>query len=270
MQPLTRAEGHRSKLTSPRKFAVTVIVALAALPARSAELAILHNGFSIRHERHVPVGTVTRLYLSEDGKSYTDIPTGDIDHFEEDLTQPAAQPERTPQLLAPPKPSLNDMVTATGTLHRIDPDLINSVIHAESNFNPHARSPKGAQGLMQLMPQTAHKLGVSDAYDAQANVDGGTRYLKQLLELYNFDLVKALAAYNAGPQRVTKYRGVPPYRETQQYIRRIILDYNRKKLAEQKAAAAAAKAAKQKQKELHPPSAGKQAALAPPTEQSSQ
>ena len=110
-----------------------------------------------------------------------------------------------------------------------------------------ARSPKGAQGLMQLMPQTAQKLGVADAYDSQANVDGGTRYLKQLLELYHYDLVKALAAYNAGPQRVSQYRGVPPYRETQLYIRKIILDYNRKKLAEQKAAAAAAKAARQKQ-----------------------
>ena len=132
---------------------------LFALPAWGAELAILHNGFSIRHERHVPVGSVTRLYLSADGKDYTDIPTADIDHFEEDLSQPAPPPEPVPQLLAPPKPSLGDVVTATGNLHRIDPDLINSVIHAESNFNPHARSPKGAQGLMQLMPQTAHKLG---------------------------------------------------------------------------------------------------------------
>jgi soluble lytic murein transglycosylase-like protein len=237
------------------------LIAGLALPAWGAELAILHNGFSIHHERHVPIGAVTRLYLSADGKDYADVATADIDHFEEDLGQPAPTPEPAPQLLAPAKPSLSDVVTATGTMHRIDPDLINSLIHAESNFNPHARSPKGAQGLMQLMPQTAHKLGVTDAYDSQANVDGGTRYLKQLLELYNYDLVKALAAYNAGPQRVTKYRGVPPYRETQLYIRRIILDYNRKKLAEQKAAAAAAKAAKQKQ--LHPPSTGKQAALVP-------
>jgi soluble lytic murein transglycosylase-like protein len=244
-------------LRTPAKFAWIGI--LFALPAWGAEIAILHNGFSIKHERHVPVGTVTRLYLSTDGKSYTDIPTADIDHFEEDLSQPDPPPEAAPQILTPPAPvklTLNDVVTATGKQHLIDPDLISSVIHAESNFNPHARSPKGAQGLMQLMPDTAHKLGVSDAYDSQSNVDGGTRYLKQLLELYHYDLVKALAAYNAGPQRVTKYRGVPPYRETQLYIRKIILDYNRRKLAEQKAAAAAARAAK-----LHPP---KQAALASP------
>jgi hypothetical protein len=250
-------------LKVPAKFAV--IGMLFALPAWGAEIAILHNGFSIKHERHVPVGSVTRLYLSTDGKSYTDIPTADIDHFEEDLSQPDPPPEAAPQILTPPpKPTLNDVVTASGKQHLIDPDLISSVIHAESNFNPHARSPKGAQGLMQLMPQTASKLGVSDAYDSQANVDGGTRYLKQLLELYNYDLVKALAAYNAGPQRVTKYRGVPPYRETQLYIRKIILDYNRKKLAEQRAAAAAAKAAKKQA------IATKQAALAAPVGQSPQ
>lgn len=254
------------------QFVVGLVVAMAAFPALGAELAVLHNGFSIRHERHVPVGAVTRLYLSADGRNYTDVATADIDHFEEDLAQPA-KPDVAAELATPPaataqKSTLQDVVSATGTLHRIDPDLIASVIHAESNFNPHARSPKGAQGLMQLMPQTAQKLGVANAYDSQANVDGGTRYLKQLLELYNYDLVKALAAYNAGPQRVTRYRGVPPYRETQLYIRKIILDYNRKKLAEQKAAAAAAKAAKQKQ--MHPFSTGKQASLTTPALSASQ
>jgi soluble lytic murein transglycosylase-like protein len=248
-----------------RQFVFGLIAAVVVIPALGEDLAILHNGFSIRHERHVPMGAVTRLYLSSDGKSYTDVATADIDHFEQDLSQPAkpdvAAELATPPAGPPPKLSLNDMVNAMGNQHRIDPDLIASVIRAESNFNPHARSPKGAQGLMQLMPQTAQKLGVANAYDSQANIDGGTRYLKQLLELYNYDLVKALAAYNAGPQRVTKYRGVPPYRETQLYIRKIILDYNRKKLAEQKAAAAAAKAAKQKQA-----NAAKQASLGTPGE----
>jgi soluble lytic murein transglycosylase-like protein len=235
-------------LKASTKFAVALTAALVSLPAWSAQIAILHNGFSVPHERHVPMGAVTRLYLSADDKGYVDVATADIDHFEDDLSVPAEKPDPLSQLTTPPpKPTLNDVVTATGFQHRVDPDLISSVIHAESNFNPRARSPKGAQGLMQLMPQTAQKLGVADAYDSQANVDGGTRYLKQLLELYHYDLVKALAAYNAGPQRVSRYRGVPPYRETQLYIRKIILDYNRKKLVEQKAAAAAAKAARQKQ-----------------------
>ena len=84
---------------------------------------------------------------------------------------------------------------------------------------------------MQLMPKTASQLGVANPFDPQANVDGGTRYLRELIETYNFDLVKALAAYNAGPQRVEQYGGVPPYRETRAYVARIIRDYNRKKFA---------------------------------------
>jgi len=128
-----------------------------------------------------------------------------------------------------------------GATYRLDPDLINSVILAESGFNSRAVSPKGAQGLMQLMPATAGTLGVTNPLDPQANVDGGTRYLRQLLERYNFDLIKALAAYNAGPLRVQQYRGVPPYRETQAYVAKIVHDYNRKKIAQEKAAAAAKK-----------------------------
>ena len=90
---------------------------------------------------------------------------------------------------------------------------------------------------MQLMPQTASQLGVANAFDPGANVEGGTKYLRELLERYNFDLIKALAAYNAGPQRVEQFHGVPPYYETQAYVARIIRDFNRKKLAERKAAA---------------------------------
>jgi soluble lytic murein transglycosylase-like protein len=99
---------------------------------------------------------------------------------------------------------------------------------------------------MQLMPDTASKLGVPNAFDPGANVDGGTRYLRELLERYNFDLIKALAAYNAGPHRVEQYKGVPPYRETRHYVASIVKDFNRKKLAQQKAQKAAQAAAQKK------------------------
>jgi len=214
---------------------------LAALPAFASDLAVLRNGFSIRHQRREAMGAITRLYVTADGKSYVDVPTADIDHFEKDLTPVFAPAPQESSAVAQNSVSMKDMVLSASGHQHLDPDLVNSVIHAESNFDPRAVSPKGAQGLMQLMPQTASQLGVSNAFDPKANVEGGTRYLRTLLELYNFDLVKALAAYNAGPQRVAHYRGVPPYYETQAYVAKIIRDFNRKKLAERRAALNAAK-----------------------------
>jgi len=197
--------------------------------ASGADVAVLRNGFSIRHERREVVSSVTRLYLNADSNGFVDVPTSEVDHFEKDLSAPAVPPERG-------SPPMAEVINTVSGRHHLDPDLINSVIHAESGFNPRAVSPKGAQGLMQLMPQTALRLGVVNSFDPGDNLEGGTRYLRELLERYNFDLIKALAAYNAGPQRVEQYRGVPPYYETQAYVARIIRDFNRKKLAERKAA----------------------------------
>jgi hypothetical protein len=199
--------------------------------AAGADLAVLTNGFSIRHERREVVGSVTRLYLGADRDGYVDVPTIEIDRFEKDLSAPA------PGKMGDSSQPMSEVIDAVSSRHHLDPDLINSVIHAESGFNPRAVSRKGAQGLMQLMPQTASRLGVVNAFDPGANVEGGTKYLRELLERYNFDLIKALAAYNAGPRRVEQFHGVPPYYETQAYVARIIRDFNRKKLAERKAAA---------------------------------
>jgi soluble lytic murein transglycosylase-like protein len=221
-----------------------------AVAASASEVAVLRNGFTIRHERRVLIGANTRLYPSAtDDTSYMDIPTAEIESIEPDLT-PASEPVETTQTpVIPPPPSAKPALPAPVDIHqavanasdryRLDPDLLDSVIRAESGFNPHAVSPKGAQGLMQLMPGTASKLGVPNAFDPEANVDGGTRYLRELLERYNFDLIKALAAYNAGPHRVEQYKGVPPYRETRHYVASIVRDFNRKKLAQQKAQKAA-------------------------------
>ncbi len=240
------------------KIAALIVALLICASAFGADLAVLQNGFSIRHDHREVIGAITRLYTGTDNANYVDVQTSQIVQFEHDLT-PTVLPDTkikpstgTPTFVSaiptavsatPPakKPDLDAVINGASDRTQIDPDLISSVIHAESGFNPHALSPKGAQGLMQLMPGTAANLGVGNAFDPGANVDGGTRYLRQLLELYNFDLVKALAAYNAGPLRVKQYHGVPPYNETRAYVARIIRDFNRKKLAEQKAAALAAK-----------------------------
>jgi len=208
------------------KFAFGVAFLAVSACAFGADLAVLRNGFSIRHERREVVGEVTRLYLSSDGSGYVDVRNEEVDHFERDLTPP---PGATAL-------HLPEVVGSASHRYHLDPDLVNSVIRAESGFNPKAVSRKGAAGLMQLEPQTAAQLGVSDVFDPSANVDGGTRYLRELLVRYNFDLIKALAAYNAGPRRVEQYHGVPPYYETQAYVAQVVRDFNRKKLAERKAA----------------------------------
>ncbi len=188
-------------------------------------MAILRNGFAIRHERREVRGNVTRLYLTAAPDNYVDVPTPELAGFEEDDAPvlPASVP--TPVI------SLDAVVRAACARNNVDPDLVNSLIAAESGFNPNAVSRKGAQGLMQLMPRTAAWLGVPNALDPASNVEGGTRYLRELLVHYNNDLTKVLAAYNAGPERVEQYHGLPPYPETVAYVARIIRDLNRKKLS---------------------------------------
>ncbi len=127
---------------------------------------------------------------------------------------------------APVKVKLLDVpfanfIADSARVHGVAPELVASVIAVESNFNPNAVSWRSARGLMQLMPQTARRLGVTRIFDPQQNIEGGTRYLKELLVRYNGDLNLTLAAYNAGPDRVEQYRTVPPYRETRDYVRRV-------------------------------------------------
>lgn len=222
-----------------------ILLVVCALPCLGSDVAVLKNGFSIKHERREVLGEVTRLYVSADGTSFVDVPTAEIEHIEADEVS-ALNPQLTVSPAASklqgfrthPLVDLNQVVNDASGRYRLDPDLVNSVIKAESDFNVHAVSRKGAQGLMQLMPGTASQLGVPNAFDPQANVDGGAKYLRELLEKYNFDLVKALAAYNAGPQRVEQFGGVPPYYETRAYVARVVRDFNKKKTAQEKASVA--------------------------------
>lgn len=132
----------------------------------------------------------------------------------------------------PAAPSLSPgefgkIIRTASDRHGVDPDLVRAVVKVESDFNSYARSHKGAQGLMQLMPETARLHDVSDVYDPEENIDGGVRHLKLLLERFQGNLTLSLAAYNAGIKAVEKYGGVPPYAETREYVRRVLAQYRR-------------------------------------------
>ena len=193
-----------------------------------AEDALLRNGSVIRVNHREVRGQLTRLYLDPGTDNYVDVRTEQIDSFEQ-LPDPVAEP--APEAKPVIAQSLEQIVTAAANHHGVDVDLLLSLIHAESSFDFNAVSPKGALGLMQLMPSTAARFGVQNPMDPAANVEGGTRYLSELLTLYNHDLTKALAAYNAGPSRIKLYHGLPPYPETIAYVARVERDLTLRKFA---------------------------------------
>ena len=124
-----------------------------------------------------------------------------------------------------PNTQIHELIDGIAEQHRVDPELIRAVVQVESNFDPRAVSPKGAMGLMQLIPDTARRFGVRNAFDPRANLDGGIRYLKYLMDLFDGDLQLALAAYNAGENAVSRIGGIPSIPETRNYLRKISLLY---------------------------------------------
>lgn len=146
------------------------------------------------------------------------------------LVRSVAPVKASPGAPAVPAPNISEIVEKAAHENNVDPLLVHSIIRVESNYNPYALSPKGAQGLMQLMPPTARDLGVIDSFDPRQNIEAGVRYLKFLQDLYKDDRL-ALAAYNAGPGAVQKYKWIPPYPETQNYVNRVGQQYGAAKKA---------------------------------------
>jgi soluble lytic murein transglycosylase-like protein len=194
---------------------------LMAGAATAGEYAMLANGARLHVDRHEADGPKVRLYYSS---GFVELESNAVVGYE---AEEHVAPEAAVAMASAPAsgmvaetPTPLELADAAADRYGLPRVLVRSVMAAESGFEPLAISPKGAIGLMQLMPGTAQVLG-ADPHDPAQNVDAGTRYLRDLLEKYNYGLRHALAAYNAGPGAVDKYNGVPPYRETIDYISRI-------------------------------------------------
>ena len=202
-------------LSQARLVCLSILVASSVL---AADYAVLKTGFRIRTESHERIGDKIRLHTGAGGR--VDLAADAVVGFDPIEDAPPVdiveelEPSREPK-------TLDQVVNELAEAMSLHPALVHSVIAAESNYDPGAVSPKGAVGLMQLMPETAAELQV-DPYQPQQNVAGGVRYLREMLERYDGSLLKALAAYNAGPGAVDRYGDLPPYDETRAYVTRVI------------------------------------------------
>jgi soluble lytic murein transglycosylase-like protein len=210
--------------------------------AHAMEHVTLKNGFELDCVRRETLGDKVRLFLqgkepsSTTDLNYLEVPADSIVRveMEEDVPEPVSAKEALAPAVAaattvPTKEEMHEMLAHAGAAHHIDEDLLASVVRAESGGQVRAVSRTGARGLMQLMPGTASAMGVDDAFKPEQNIAGGTAYLDALLTRYHDNVALALAAYNAGPGAVDKYHGVPPYRETREYVARVIREFNRRK-----------------------------------------
>jgi hypothetical protein len=195
-------------------------------PAARGEYVVLRSGQRLSVTGYQLVGEKYRLQMNG---GFVEVLAEEVVSIEPEEVF-ASEPKKAEPAIAAPYGAL---ITAAAAKYSVDADLITSVIAAESNFDPKAISRRNARGLMQLMPQTAKRLGVQNIFDPKENIDGGTHYLRDLLQRYKNDLILALAAYNAGPERV--YTRVPAIRETRNYVARIKRTYDQRKSDQRKA-----------------------------------
>lgn len=227
---MRQAPAGRRRSPARALAALTALGLMACGQARAAEQVTLTNGFALLCDHREIIGSRVRLYTGS--ASYIEVPATEIAGIEAAPASPSpAAPAPAKAAAAPSgtltRAELRELVTNAGAQHNLDVDLLASVIRAESGGNARAVSRTGARGLMQLMPATASELGVADSFHPAQNVNGGTAYLDALLTRYHDNLALALAAYNAGPAAVDRYRGIPPYRETRAYVARVIHEFNR-------------------------------------------
>jgi soluble lytic murein transglycosylase-like protein len=197
---------------------VLLVCAFAAATPASAEIALLSSGTTLKLEGHRVEDDTVVLLLKGGGE--IGVPASAVRGF---------VPDEVVEEVKGEEGDLRALAVAAAERHGLDPELVLAVVGVESAFRPEAVSPKGARGLMQLMPATAASLGVEDAFDPEENLDGGVRHLGTLLSLYGGDLERALAAYNAGEAAVERHGGVPPYRETREYVKRVLERYEGEK-----------------------------------------
>jgi soluble lytic murein transglycosylase-like protein len=210
-----------------RTLTLAILAAFAAIgaPAARGDYAVLRSGQRLHITGYEALGPTVRLTIA--GGS-VEIPAEELDHVEPEEIFVAASAPPTQQA-TPYAAEIADAALRYG----IDPRLVTAVIAAESNFDPRAVSTRLACGLMQLRPEVVARYRVADVFDPRQNIEAGTRYLKELLDRYDQNLSVALAAYNAGPDRVVQYGGVPPFPETIEYVRRVTQRYSQAEAKQQ-------------------------------------
>jgi soluble lytic murein transglycosylase-like protein len=209
------------------RHGLLLLVSLTAASA-SAEIAVMTSGKILYVDRFDRVDEEVTLFLTGGGE--VTVPSDWVANIvpNEIVEDQSVELEQVRLL-----PHLESVITPAASKYDLDPNLVAAVIWAESSGDPNAVSKKGARGLMQLMPATARELGVGNVLDPGENVEGGSHYLRKMLDAHDGDLSLALAAYNAGPEAVRRHGGVPPYRETQDYIGRVMRVYERAREADE-------------------------------------